>query len=372
MSYLINALKQSQQIDSEQDYQQSRHERQVRFYRRLSLSLGGALISVCALGAGYFVGEAFQKVPADAVVAKTAAEHSDAADVTVANQAEKQDSPATTAAKVATVPANAQMPHNQVTMGNPVVVQTGQVVSQPMNQGVNPAINPVIHNAQRQIHYQWMSVQVGFDAQGQPVYSQQLVPVSANGQIVQQPVGNQYTAVQQGFRPTNQAVFTANQRMSNNQQPLEDLSGYRVLGVPLEQSRANAARQEAQRQEVEALAGVPDDLKKAFEQAVEETAPKSDRIVSEVLSSTRGSARATPVELLPEQLQNSLPRLRYQAHIYATDAQKRWIKLNNRELYEGDNMGALQLVEITPEQAMFDFDGIEFTLQAMQDWPDNQ
>ncbi|TMP37560.1 general secretion pathway protein GspB [Pseudoalteromonas rubra] len=365
MSYLINALKQSQQIDSEQDYQQSRHEQQVRFYRRLSLSLGGALISLCALGAGYFVGEAFQERPTDAVVAKTAAEHDDTANVTVANQAEKQDSPATAAAPVTAVP------HNQVAMGNPVVVQPGQVMSQPMNQGVNPVINPVMQNAQRQIHYQWMSVQVGFDAQGQPVYSQQLVPVSANGQIIQQPVGNQYSAVQQGYRPTNQPVYATNQGHLN-QQPLEDLSGYRVLGVPLEQSRANAARQEAQRQEAEALAGVPDELKKAFEQAVEETAPKSDRIVSEVLSSTRGSARATPVELLPEQLQNSLPRLRYQAHIYATDAQKRWIKLNNRELYEGDNMGALQLVEITPEQAMFDFDGIEFTLQAMQDWPDNQ
>lgn len=371
MSYLINALKQSQQIDSEQDYQQSRHEQQVRFYRRLSLSLGGALISVCALGAGYFVGEAFQGELADTVIAKTDAEHSDTAGVTVANQAEKQDNLVTTAAPVTAVPTNVQVPSNQVAMGNPVVVQPGQVISQPMNQGVNPAINPVMQNAQRQVHYQWMSVQVGFDAQGQPVYSQQLVPVSANGQIIQQPVGNQYSAVQQGYRPTNQPVYAANQGQPN-QQPLEDLSGYRVLGVPLEQSRANAARQEAQRQEAEALAGVPDELKKAFEQAVEETAPKSDRIVSEVLSSTRGSARATPVELLPEQLQNSLPRLRYQAHIYATDAQKRWIKLNNRELYEGDNMGALQLVEITPEQAMFDFDGIEFTLQAMQDWPDNQ
>ncbi|KAF7787891.1 general secretion pathway protein B [Pseudoalteromonas rubra] len=365
MSYLINALKQSQQIDSEQDYQQSRHEQQVRFYRRLSLTLGGALISVCSLSAGYFVGEAVQSAPQTEVLASTADEGDDASVAAEDKQANPQSSPpAQTTQTQAAVPVMTPAPVTQVPVSNQVVMQPGQIISQPVNQ----AANPVMHSAQRQIHYQWMSVQVGFDSQGQPVYSQQLVPVSANGQIVQQPVGNQYAATQQAYQPNNAAMFTANQGQPV-QQPLEDLSGYRVLGVPLEQARANAARQEAERQEAQALAGVPDELKKAFEQAVEDTAPQSEQIASEVLSSTRGSARATPVELLPVQLQNSLPRLRYQAHIYATDAEKRWIKLNNRELYEGDNMGALQLVEITPEQAMFDFDGIEFTLQAMQDWP---
>ncbi|QTL35724.1 general secretion pathway protein GspB [Pseudoalteromonas viridis] len=366
MSYLINALKQSQQIDSEQDYQQSRHEQQVRFYRRLSLTLGGALISVCALGAGYFVGEAFQDEPQAEVIASVADKDTDVTAVAGDKQAETPQS-----AQPQAVNTPAPAPVNQVVATNPAVVQGGQIVNQPINQGVNPAINPVMHSAQRQIHYQWMSVQVGFDSQGQPVYSQQLVPVSANGQIIQQPVGAQYAATQPAYQTNNAPVFAANSGQVA-QQPLDDLSGYRVLGVPLEQARANAARQEAQRQQDEALADVPDELKKAFEQAVEKTAPKSERIVSEVLSSTKGSARATPVELLPPQLQESLPRLRYQAHIYATDAEKRWIKLNNRELYEGDNMGALQLVEITPEQALFDFDGIEFTLQAMQDWPEGE
>ncbi|MCG7562954.1 MULTISPECIES: general secretion pathway protein GspB [Pseudoalteromonas] len=365
MSYLINALKQSQQIDSEQDYQQSRHEQQVRFYRRLSLTLGGALISVCSLSAGYFVGEAVQNVPQSEELVSTTDKNDDGTVVAADTQANTQSSPqAQTTQTQTAVPATVPAPVTQVPVGNSVVVQPGQIIGQP----VNSAVNPVMHGAQRQIHYQWMSVQVGFDSQGQPVYSQQLVPVSANGQIVQQPVGNQYAATQQAYQANSAAVFTPNQGQPI-QQPLEDLSGYRVLGVPLEQARANAARQEAERQEAQALAGVPDELKKAFEQAVEDTAPKSEQIASEVLSSTKGSARATPVELLPVQLQNSLPKLRYQAHIYATDAEKRWIKLNNRELYEGDNMGALQLVEITPEQAMFDFDGIEFTLQAMQDWP---
>ncbi|KNC65087.1 hypothetical protein AC626_25355, partial [Pseudoalteromonas rubra] len=182
MSYLINALKQSQQIDSEQDYQQSRHEQQVRFYRRLSLTLGGALISVCSLSAGYFVGEAVQSAPQTEVQASTADEGGDASVAVEDKQANPQSSPsAQTTQTQAAVPVMTPAPVTQVPVSNQVVMQPGQIISQPVNQ----ATNPVMHSAQRQIHYQWMSVQVGFDSQGQPVYSQQLVPVSANGQIVQ-------------------------------------------------------------------------------------------------------------------------------------------------------------------------------------------
>ena len=45
------------------------------------------------------------------------------------------------------------------------------------------------------------------------------------------------------------------------------------------------------------------------------------------------------------------------------------IKLNGRELFEGDSIGALTVREITPEQSVLDFDGYEFSLKALQDWP---
>ena len=98
----------------------------------------------------------------------------------------------------------------------------------------------------------------------------------------------------------------------------------------------------------------------AFANAVKETEQKQS---VDVISVSKTSAAATPVELLPSSLQASIPSLRYQAHIYATEAKKRWIKINNRPLYEGDSLGALTVVEITPEQTRFDFDGIEFSFK---------
>ncbi|WP_158678856.1 general secretion pathway protein GspB [Pseudoalteromonas sp. T1lg75] len=59
----------------------------------------------------------------------------------------------------------------------------------------------------------------------------------------------------------------------------------------------------------------------------------------------------------------------YQAHIYATAQDRRWIKLNGYELYEGDTVGRLRVVEITPEQTILSVDNYEFSLEAMQDWP---
>lgn len=59
-----------------------------------------------------------------------------------------------------------------------------------------------------------------------------------------------------------------------------------------------------------------------------------------------------------------LPSIKYQAHIYSSSADKRWIKLNGRELHEGESIGALMVKEITPEQSVIDFDGYEFSLKS--------
>ncbi|MFM9500479.1 general secretion pathway protein GspB [Streptomyces galilaeus] len=54
--------------------------------------------------------------------------------------------------------------------------------------------------------------------------------------------------------------------------------------------------------------------------------------------------------------------------MYSSSVEKRWIKLNNRELYEGDSFGDFEVLEITPEQSVLSFDGYEFSLKALQDW----
>ncbi|KZN49406.1 general secretion pathway protein GspB [Pseudoalteromonas luteoviolacea] len=364
MSYLVNALKQSQQQSkSEQDYVQARQSAQVAFYKRLSLGLGGGLISICALSAGYFLGQSVQTPDNDqTLVAVEPVSRAEETKETAEVEAVKADSEITQAESNASdqVVAN-------TALTTPNVVATAPVMTNPMQQPVLMQ-QPMVQN---QIHYQWMSVQVGFDASGRAVYSQQLVPVNSQGQIVNVPVQAQMPQTQQ-FAAAGQIVQP---NMAYTQQPVAMPNTGQVYNPNMTQAYTGAPQSNqfnsTQNREEEELAGVSDELKKAFAAAVEETRPTfsvGSEEDSDVVSSSRETAQATPVELLPLKLQNSIPSLRYQAHIYATEPDKRWIKVNNRELYEGDNLGALTIVEITPEQALFDFDGIEFTLNAMQDW----
>jgi general secretion pathway protein B len=140
----------------------------------------------------------------------------------------------------------------------------------------------------------------------------------------------------------------------------DELSKYKVLGKPLNQNVP------AQPESTAELDTVPDTLKNAFAQAVNDTETTADY---EVTQGSRHASRVQPVELLPDGLQSMLPSIKYQAHIYSSTADKRWIKLNGRELYEGESIGALRVLEIAPDQSVLDFDGYEFSLKALQDWP---
>ncbi|MCG7541852.1 general secretion pathway protein GspB [Pseudoalteromonas sp. OF7H-1] len=325
MSYLTSAMKQSQQgADAEQDYLSQRQDAQLIFYKKLVTYAGAGLLSLSSLGAGYYIGKI--TTPAEVQPAVTSKEEP------------KKEEQAELSTDLA-VENNQQVKKANV---------ASQEVSTPTTtSATNNTVNPNLaaQTAEPEQHFQWVSVQIGVDNQGKPLYQQQLVPVDSVKAV----------AVVPAPVPTSDAIQPnqATQDSSPGEiQTAGEYAGYRVFG----------AKPKLQDDE---LAGVSEELKKAFAEAVKETAPHEE---PEVLSTTKDSASATPIALLPAQLQNSIPSLRYQAHIYATDSHERWIKINNRPLYEGDSLGALTVVEITPEQTRFDFDGIEFSLEAMEDW----
>lgn len=136
----------------------------------------------------------------------------------------------------------------------------------------------------------------------------------------------------------------------------EDYSQYKVVGKPLEQPSSVPA---------EELAAIPDTLKAAFAQAVAQT---ENQQAYDVTKGSTTSSRVQPLELLPDVILARVPSLRYQAHIYATQADKRWIRINNRDLYEGDMLDNLKIIEIAPEQTVMSMDGYQFSLAAMQDF----
>jgi general secretion pathway protein B len=351
MSYLFNALKQSEKTESsEHSHLAYQHQKQLNFYRRLSFGLGGIVFFGGALAAGFVAGKFFQASTSPRIQQP---------EVVVENSArEKQSSlHAVEKSERTTQPSVVPNPVENV-MNN-----TSTLVNQPVTYEPQP------------IQYQWASVQIGVDVSGQPVYEQRLVPVnhqqSAGIQVVpSQPLSQSRTVVPGGTQSNIARADTVGQpNLAQSQLTPPNLIDQNRVTVnannqyqPSNSTEKNTVKPYSDPE----LENVSDELKEAFAQAVADT---EDKPSLDIIATSKDSAKATPIELLPAGLQNSIPRLRYQAHIYATEADKRWIKLNNRELYEGDSIGALRLLEITPEQALFNFDGYEFTLKAMQDWP---
>lgn len=72
---------------------------------------------------------------------------------------------------------------------------------------------------------------------------------------------------------------------------------------------------------------------------------------------------------LPASVQKRIPTLNFQTHIYASTANSRWVKVNGREAYEGDEIApGVVLRRIEPRQVVFDFDAYLVAMPALSEW----
>lgn len=399
MSIIDAAFKQSQTANNtEQAHLAYQQTKQLAFYRKLSIGLAGVGLSVTFALAGFYSGQYIQGQSQSASVQAKRDQAEEIAQATI-----KQESK-----------------HQGGTELSKVLEESPIAMTQNKQDGL-----------QTQEQYQWMSVQVGIDEKGTPIFKQQLVPLSAvanvnanvnNTPAVSSVVSNsalpekpkedlsQYRVLGKPLVDdatlNNQAV-TASQITSSQ----DDLSQYRVLGKPLDdatqRNQAGTASQitrsqddlsqyrvlgksltsepEAQTETLDTAATVSNTdnqtsennndaltdeaaarLKAAFELAVAETADK-DFSQQETVEAAPEKERLS-IEFLPEKTQAAIGKLTYQAHIYATSEHKRWIKINGVELYEGDKINGMRLLEIAPEASIFRFQGYDFAVKAMQDW----
>lgn len=334
MSYLLDALKQSKHdtMSAEQydlQAQQLKQQHQLMTYRRISFLLAGSLLATGILTSGFFVGKWLQQenVAVKNEVVQNDLSQKDSAVV------EKPTSPEEVQKTVAQAVTNPQAPLVTAAPNNSVPL-AGQLVYVQTPTGVQQML------LTPQGQYLPMSVNQASQGQTQNFSAQNNVSSS-----FQSPSSQPQSVPTQ---PTKRTLSA------------DELSKYKVLGKPLNQNVP------AQPESTAELDTVPDTLKNAFAQAVNDTETTADY---EVTQGSRHSSRVQPVELLPDGLQSMLPSIKYQAHIYSSTADKRWIKLNGRELYEGESIGALRVLEIAPDQSVLDFDGYEFSLKALQDWP---
>lgn len=334
MSYLLDALKKSKHdtMSAEQydlQAQQLKQQRQLMTYRRISFLLAGSLLATGILASGFFVGKWAQQE-----------------NVTVKNEPVQNDLSQKESGVV-----------EKPTSAEEVQRTVAQTVTTPQVPIVTAAPNNSVPLAGQLVYVQT------------PTGVQQML-LTPQGQYLPMSVNQASQGQTQNFSTQNNASSSfqspSSQPQSVPTQPAkrtitaDELSKYKVLGKPLNQNVP------AQPELNDELDTVPDTLRNAFAQAVNSTETTADY---EVTQGSRLSSRVQPVELLPDGLQSMLPSIKYQAHIYSSAADKRWIKLNGRELYEGESIGALKVLEIAPDQSVLDFDGYEFSLKALQDWP---
>ncbi|MBV7261239.1 AAA family ATPase [Photobacterium sp. WH24] len=73
---------------------------------------------------------------------------------------------------------------------------------------------------------------------------------------------------------------------------------------------------------------------------------------------------------LPQGVQARLPAINLQTHIYSSSADSRWVKVNNRDAYEGDEVApGVTLEKIEPRKVILDFEHIRFEMAALSQWP---
>lgn len=109
---------------------------------------------------------------------------------------------------------------------------------------------------------------------------------------------------------------------------------------------------------------VSDELKNKFALALEETgsAPKRRTV-------TDHAAPARDINSLDELLKRQIPPLRFEAHVYASEPKQRWVKVNGKDLQEGQWVTAdIQLKEITPQYVLMQTGRQLFSMEALTEW----
>lgn len=109
---------------------------------------------------------------------------------------------------------------------------------------------------------------------------------------------------------------------------------------------------------------VPEALRQKFQFAVEATGDKAPRP-----KVTEHAAPARDIRTLDEMLQRQIPPLRFEAHVYASDPAQRWVKVNGKDLQEGQWVTAdIQIKEITANYVMMQTGRQLFSMEALTDW----
>lgn len=103
--------------------------------------------------------------------------------------------------------------------------------------------------------------------------------------------------------------------------------------------------------------------------AATDSIPLDTSTESDATAVTEPVIAAVAVGELPASVQDRIPQLNFQTHIYSSTANSRWVKVNGREAYEGDEIApGVTLRRIEPRKVVFDFESYLVEMPALSEW----
>jgi general secretion pathway protein B len=111
---------------------------------------------------------------------------------------------------------------------------------------------------------------------------------------------------------------------------------------------------------------VSPELLKKFRDAVAQLDEKSESNYAEQKVSP---SEVIGISKLPAWVLTELPAMAFSAHMYVGNPADRWVRVNGKQLAEGDYVDdGLQIVRIEPQYVVLNYRGQEFSMPALTDW----
>lgn len=177
------------------------------------------------------------------------------------------------------------------------------------------------------------------------------------------------------FEEEQQLVISANSTKERSQTLREASSVETVSAAQINEKKPTENKTE--QYQLSEVDGVSSDLLARFQAAIDETANEISTDSANDLIHNNASRKSTqpdglenikPITQMSAQLQNALPNLQFEQHIYASNGQG-WVNVNGRDRYEGDYISDKLIVEkILPQQVILSFEGEKFSLPALTNW----
>lgn len=135
----------------------------------------------------------------------------------------------------------------------------------------------------------------------------------------------------------------------------------------------NVSKEKPVKLAVDAVEGVSDDLLARFQNAIEETEQEDNALIDNAANDNEQEQQeyqvnVPPLSDMPAWVQNDLPSLSFEQHIYTSDGES-WVKVNGRDRYVGDSIAnGLVLNHIYAQKVILTFKGEQFSLPALSTW----